>query len=360
MDEVIQPLNIVIVNAHFSKVMGGSEIQCHQIAGGLQAAGHVPAYVAVGGLGDQAEEYPYQLVNASESGESILQKCLEIQPDVVYWRYNKKHFGKVIPKLKQKGIKVIFSISHIHDLQPFAYKAIDGLGPLARLKRRGKHLISGLSFSRAIKMVDGVVCNNRAHLELIKHPRKIYIPNSPFLEKEDFSWNKPYVVWVGNLKKHKQPERFIEAAREFVKDDIDFLMVGKIQQEAYQYVKDPSQIPSNFHYLGEKDIKKTNGIIANALFLIHTCKPEGFPNVFLQAWGYAKPVISLEFDPDGIIEKERVGAYSRTMDRFKNDIKDLLSEGDKRASMGARAKALLEKTFVKSNNISLLTGFLTD
>ncbi len=34
---------------------------------------------------------------------------------------------------------------------------------------------------------------------------------------------------------------------------------------------------------------------------------EGFPNIFIEAWAYGIPVLSLNVDPGSIIKKERLG-----------------------------------------------------
>ena len=34
---------------------------------------------------------------------------------------------------------------------------------------------------------------------------------------------------------------------------------------------------------------------------------EGFPNIFIEAWAFGVPVLSLYFDPGSVIEKENLG-----------------------------------------------------
>ena len=216
---------------------------------------------------------------------------------MIYWRFNKNLLASVIDKVKALNIKLVFSVSHIHDLEPFAYKPIPNLSLLARVKRRLAHLVKGMQFQKAFKRVDGVICNNEEHLKHIAHTNRVYIPNSPFLEYKEFTWPRPYVVWVGNIKAHKHPELFVDLAKSLSGKGIDFLMVGEIQQQAYEYLDTSRELPKNFHFLGSKSVFETNGIIKSSMFLVHTCEPEGFPNVFLQAWGFSKPVVSAFFDP---------------------------------------------------------------
>lgn len=350
-------MKIALVNAHYTYILGGSEIQCHQIAQGLTELGIDLTYLAVGGY-DTSKHFDYQLLSVDKNAQSIIQACKELKPDIIYWRFNKNLLASVIGEVKVLNIKLVFSVSHIHDLEPFAYKPIPNLGVLSRTKRRLAHLIKGIQFQKAFKKVDGVICNNEEHLMLISHSNKVYIPNSPFLEYDEFTWPRPYVVWVGNIKAHKHPELYIKLAEESQGLGIDFLMVGSIQQEAYMYFNTSNKLPRNFYFLGPKDILETNGIISESLFLTHTCEPEGFPNVFLQAWGMNKPVISLFFDPGETIYKSGAGKCSGDFQQFKIDVKELLSNESLREEMGGKGKVYLNEHFNSNNNLKLLEKFL--
>ena len=53
---------------------------------------------------------------------------------------------------------------------------------------------------------------------------------------DHFIWDKPYVVWVANIKHPKRPECFIELANRSNNMEVDFLMIGKIQDHNYDYI----------------------------------------------------------------------------------------------------------------------------
>lgn len=350
-------MKVVIINKHFSRVLGGSEIQCHQIAEAMHAIGIDLCYLAVEGVDDGFKaDYPLRVVENNAHG--IVNAILQEQPDVVYWRFNKRFLASVVGPVKSKNIRIVFSVSHILDLKPYYYKSIPGLNLYGRLRRQLSHWIRGWHYAKALKQIDGVVCNNEDHLEFINHNNKAYISNSPFLEKKSFEWSRPYIVWVGNLKAHKHPEVFIQLAGDLADIQIDFIMVGEIQQQAYDYVKEGGDLPQNFYYLGKKGILETNGIIDGSQFLVHTCEAEGFPNVFLQAWGYAKPVVSQIFDPGGQIEEGDAGFLSGNYGQLKTDCMRLIESPELLRRKGENAKELIEQRFIKEQNIKSLLNFL--
>ena len=64
-------MKIAIINAHYSEILGGSEIQCHQIAQGLTELGIDLAYIAVGGY-DEVLNLPYKLISVEKNSSSII------------------------------------------------------------------------------------------------------------------------------------------------------------------------------------------------------------------------------------------------------------------------------------------------
>jgi len=89
--------------------------------------------------------------------------------------------------------------------------------------------------------------------------------------------------------------------------------------------------------LGEKPLREVNGILRGALFLVHTCQPEGFPNVLIQAWMQGKATVSLAYDPDRLIQTQQFGFFSGSFEQFVQDTKMLLDNATMRAEMGQRA-----------------------
>src|SRR5690606_5173062 len=90
-------MRILIVNRHIDHIAGGSETQCHEIAAALAARGHAVTY-AVCLPGGAQRDLPYTALPLRGAFHPAFRRALdEVRPDVVYWRFNKRHLlGSVL------------------------------------------------------------------------------------------------------------------------------------------------------------------------------------------------------------------------------------------------------------------------
>jgi glycosyltransferase involved in cell wall biosynthesis len=135
-------------------------------------------------------------------------------------------------------------------------------------------------------------------------------------------------------------------------------MIGRIDSPKYAYIENRRQLPRNFHYLGAKDAQAVNRFVNGSLIVVHTCRPEGFPNIFIEAWSHAKPVVSLCFDPEGLLQRENIGICSGSFEKFVKDVTGLIGHSRHREEMGARGKVLVDRMFNLERNVGTLEDFL--
>jgi glycosyltransferase involved in cell wall biosynthesis len=357
---VSKRLVVVIVNQHPADALGGSEIQCDIIARGLEQRGHQVHYLAVAGSTATTYDAPYFVRPVARSAAAIATAIRELAPDVVYWRFNKHCFATAARAIHQAGIPIVFSVSHVRDvcrwyLPPDFWPRFSFRTARRALKDGYRLFVEHTGFA----YVDALVSNNPDYLGRVSVPVQEYIPNSMATTAEPFEWPRPYCLWVANIKPRKQPERYIELARALASSGTDFLMVGKVQSPRYRSLLLPEVTPTNFRYLGEKRLEEVNGMLASSLFLVHTCQPEGFSNNMIQAWLQGKPVVSLAFDPAGLIVSRRLGLFAGDdMALFVDQTRRLIADAELRRDIGDRARSFAQENFSSRKNVDRLADLL--
>ncbi|PID60295.1 hypothetical protein CSB45_00475 [candidate division KSB3 bacterium] len=354
-------MKILFVNQHFLDVMGGSEIQCHLLAAYLARTEHEVVYFAVNGMQLQYD-VPYPVEPGRLCWNDIHRIVKTYAPDLVYWRFNKRRLLPSVLMFRLLGVRVVFAVSHINDVRKWSHKVrFDAIGRREKCIQRYKSLRPALS-SRinhaGYHWVDGVVAQLKQQCGVLVAKKEIIIPNSVDESYVPFHWEKPFVLWASSLKAVKNPELFITLAKRLKDKGIDFLMAGKTVNSHYEQLIKEAAVSDNFHYLGTKSYQELNGMLRKSLFLVHTCEPEGFPNVFIQAWSQQKPVVSAFYDPDNMIRKGGLGFCSGDVEQFVLDVERLIAKSDLRREMGSRAETFARETFSLERNGRKLSEFL--
>ncbi|MEX2584911.1 MAG: glycosyltransferase family 4 protein [Balneolaceae bacterium] len=358
-------MKIVIVNKHLEDKTGGSELQCDVIARELSRRGHEVFYLAMKSSGVDDGALPYRVVPLTGDEPDVIADAIQyLAPDLVYWRYNTYGLKRTLRQLRKAGIPVIFSVSDRNDLRRFRFDLlIPSLDPGKTLSN-WQRFWQKLNNYKGLFLASGIANQCKEFMGLVDPVPEIYFPNSMLDRSEPFEWPKPYCAWVANLKDRKQPEAFIRLVEAWNRRnpdaEIDFLMAGEIQDRSYEWIRDKDRLPENLHYLGELPAEKANGLIAGSLMLVHTCRPEGFPNIFIQSWYYGRPVVSLSYDPDRFLKQERIGYHSISESRFLEDVSRLIEQPDLREEMGERAARFARKQFNAETNIGRLEAFMQE
>lgn len=336
---------ITIVNRHRDDNIGGSELQCNFIAEKLTELGHLVTYVVPDGKGPYYQDYT--IISCINNGKKIAEAVISSEPDIVYWRYNKIHFFEAVRQIKEKRIPVIFGTSSEGDVNPGFLKKDVGL------KKKIKMIAKSYWNHRGFKYVDAVVVNNKAHLNILPVDYQEFIPNGMMDESTPFEWNRPYCAWVSSLKEIKRPEKVVDLARKL--PEMDIIMAGEIQEKKYDWFRDNEQLPDNLFYVGIKTPEEINGMLKGAILHLHTCYPEGFPNVFIQAWMQGTPSVSLGFDPSNYLLDYKMG-YSANDDwkSFLNAVKSFIKNNKKRDEYGSNARQFAKSTFIIEKNVNKL------
>ncbi len=353
-------MKVMIINAHLSKVMGGSEVACHISAKAFLSQGHDVIYGAVKGY-DTSVSWPYPIVEVTKSEQKNLVPFLKKhQVDVLYWNYNKKLIWPNFKNIRAAGIPIFFSINHVNDLQYYPKKK-PYKNPWTILKHNIKKIPKAYHFFQARKQINGYVAINKEHMNLIPERfNKTFIPFGVFDEvAESAPAPRPYIIWVASIKRVKNPELFLKLAKALEHLDVDFYLIGKAQEEHYTgWGEQADAEQENFKFLGGQEMKKTNGFIKNSRMFISTCDPEGFPMVFLQSWVFGRPVVSMNYDPSGVIERENLGYCSNgDFDKFVSQVESLVKDQETYDEISASCKRYIDENHNVSRNVGRLLDY---
>ncbi|PIE36572.1 hypothetical protein CSA56_00020 [candidate division KSB3 bacterium] len=357
-------MKILIVNQHPQDVVGGSEIQCSLIASSLSESGHDVIYLALNGSRSRYDA-SYTVVTAQPGFQSVKQALLVHRPDVVYWRFNRRKFLESMLACKQTGTKVVYAISSFTDLLKWSHRInFQELSWKERIRiacsiQFLRHLLAMRVNYVGFYLTDGIIAQLQSQTGRLPAKKEIVIQNSIAGEREDFSWPKPYVAWVGSVKGVKNPETYLELAQQVQRDDVDFLLVGDIKNR-YKERFQPENLPPNFYCLGLKSNAEVNGILRHALFVVQTSYVEGFPNVLIQAWMQGKPTIGLFYDPDDMIATQQLGYVSGNFAQCVKDTQTLIDNETLRQEIGQRAYAFAASHFNREQNMRKLESFLQE
>lgn len=155
---------------------------------------------------------------------------------------------------------------------------------------------------------------------------------------------KPLIIlWVGAMAEMKQPELFPKLAEAI--PEAKFQMVGgpSTDRGPYDSAKEISEKIQNLDFLGFVQSYGINEYFSRAAIFVNTAKSEGFPYAFIQAWMNYTPVVSLNSNPDGIINNYKMGFHSGTFEQLVDDVRTLLKNESLREEMGMNGRKYVER-----------------
>ena len=177
---------------------------------------------------------------------------------------------------------------------------------------------------------------------------KLSFPNS-VESKINTVDNKSDLLWVGNSLKKKRQEVVFELAKLLPHRTFAIAMNKSDDVRFAEAAKEAEKL-SNVNFLGAVPPVEMESWFQKAKLFLNTSIREGFPNTFLQAWMNGVPVVSLDIDPDKIIEKNRLGYvvnregniaghsdFENLAQETVDYVEKLLNDADIKQEMGKRA-----------------------
>lgn len=326
---------------------GGAEVQAAVVADSLKSLGHEVSMV-VSNLED-GTSVPYRVENAFRTTDGlkgfrfffprltgIFRAFDRVDADVYYQHCAGMITGLTALFCRKKGKVFVYGAGSNTD---FAFRTV-----------RIHGLRDKILYYAGLRLASGVVAQNEHQKELCRRvftnpvrviPMGVMDPDP--LTRTSLGHRR--VVWLGALRRVKQPELFIELARRC--PDVEFVMIGGgtgTEKSYAEKIGEMSRGIDNLWLTGRIRHGAVLDCLRGANLLVNTSRVEGFPNAYLEAWRLGVPVVSFN-DVDGLIERQSLGVICSDIDCMESAVRSLLDDSTRANGMGERARRLVADRF---------------
>ena len=329
---------------------GGAELQISLLIGALRQADRFDIYYLARHVEPTIRPDGYTVVRIGSGGRvptlgyvmdfiPLYRALRAINPHVIYQRVACGYTGICALYARRHHAPLIWHIAHNTDVMPQTLDTGRNL-----LRRR----LEKSSVEFAIRRADRIVAQTQDQGALLSqhYGRQVDAVIGNFHPEPAEALDKsgpPTVVWIANLKRWKRPEVFIRLAQALQDlDGVKFLMIGEAPSGSRQWcealIGSIGATPT-LAYLGHRTQDEVNQVLARACIFVNTSVHEGFPNTFIQAWLRDAVVVSLDVNPDRILDAQEVGIHAGTETGLVQAVRTLLTDPVVRAGYAGRARA---------------------
>lgn len=266
--------------------------------------------------------------------------------DIYFQRCVFHHTGKVALFAMLNKKKFVFS-SGI-DFNAHSPRELKGVNPLYKY-----------SYIWGIKKANLVISQNKQQKQnfLSNYQRQSYIIPNIIEDTQPIDIKKQrssiVILWVGTLSERKQPLVFAELSAHFI--DYEFWLIGlPREQRTYDAAQDWAKHNKNFKNIGFVPQHEIHEYFSQADIFVSTALTEGFPNTFLQAMTHSIPIISLNVNPDGVLNKSGCGiCCDGNKGLMVSHLRELATDDKKRKNMGKMGLYYVKKYHGPGNIVSM-------
>lgn len=184
-------------------------------------------------------------------------------------------------------------------------------------------------FRMGLRLADLVIVQHQEQKENLKklYNKEGYIrPSAHRILGDNNLLHKEFILWVARCEDWKQPEFFLELAKSFPEEKFYMVCPRSHSSEYFEEIRNQALKLSNVRFFDYVPFSKIDDFFLKAKVFINTSKKEGFPNTFIQAFQRKTPVLSLNVNPDDILERYNIGRCSEgDFSQLKFYLKDLLN-----------------------------------
>jgi glycosyltransferase involved in cell wall biosynthesis len=253
--------------------------------------------------------------------------------DIYYVSCAGMHLGLLVLFCKRHGGKVVFRVAHDDDCDPAKL--------LIKYWRDKKLYEYGLRHADCILVQSA----RQQAAMLTNYGLQSHIAGMLVDIPERQSNRDIDVLWVNNIRQFKRPDLLLALANQM--PNVQFHMVGGDQPgfaQLYDHIRDQAATLPNLTFHGHIPYHEMDCIYARAKIFVNTSDSEGFPNSYLQAWVRGTPVVAF-FDPDNIIQQERLGLVPTSVEEMREAIATLLSTPVLWSKISTSCKSYMERAY---------------
>jgi glycosyltransferase involved in cell wall biosynthesis len=326
---------------------GGIEVQLALLGAGLAARGFdVHVITCDYGQPDRLEARGMTLHKAYPPAGGIpglrflhprltlgLSSLWRIDADLYLFRGGSLWAGLAYMLARARGRRFVWLTGHDHDVQrslPELHNPRDRV--LVRLAVRGADLIVTQTRSQQARLLADF--GRESHVLM----NSVAIPPEAGLGDAGAARD---AVWLSTYRARKRPDWFVRFAERH--PDVRCRMAGVVPappdtDALYRAMLARAAGIANLEVQGTVAHERIGEFLRGAAVFAHSSPAEGFPNTLLECWARAIPTVAC-VDPDGIIERERLGAARTEYDAWERELERRLADPELRRDEGRRARA---------------------
>jgi glycosyltransferase involved in cell wall biosynthesis len=365
----------IVIPNYITTVIGGAELQCYYLAEELSRRGWAveivhyyttdkikyPQYVNPSIKISPVKEHKFRIISLFKG-----LRVLCTSDAYYYYQRTDSPLNGAVALLSR--FRKIYSIYSCADNESFLRKRYTGKFGWSEYKSKRKAYIRYFDLVLIDKFLEMaktkanlIIAQTKQQAKLFKenfNRTPVILRNSSVFKVFEPSEKEKFVVWVGNLRKIKRPELFLEIFRRCRLSGYTFVMIGEMA-EVYD-IPDTLEYQSNtFKYLGKLSFEETEKWINNARFIINTSDSEGFSNTFIQSWYYRTYILSLNSDPDELFSANNFGYFANgKLDMLVQKLEEYADNYPMISEKITDAESFVKKEFDLYNNISKFESLL--
>jgi len=336
------PLFNPAVNFEF----GGAEVQLYYLATELAKDPRFEVVFMTGDFGQAARETRegvtiYKLIKISKgikyikTAHEYLRMALllkKVDADVYIQRAAALLTGVVAMAAKAGRNKFIYMAAHDQDIMP----------------EKPSWMLPGLVgdatwrlYKTGLKMADLVVVQHERQKEALKelYGKDGHIrPSAHRFSGNNDVVSKEFILWVARCEDWKQPDFFLDLAQHFPAESFCMVCPRSHDVALFEKIRAEAMRLPNMRFVDYVPFDEIDGYFAKARIFVNTSAREGFPNTFIQAMKTKTPILSLNVNPDGILEKNHLGRCANgDPSLLKHHCESMISDEQRWNTMSATA-----------------------